>query len=127
MVRYEEFNRQTQISIEQGRMTGSLGEMLLEMSWATTKSYCDKKGIPLITTEEIYGNVLVKVCEKFMDKVDPNQVPYAFAITMIRNFVIDQVRRLNYADQLLGVCTTYVDGEKVKAKIDYIEDLLTNN
>lgn len=127
MVKYDKFNEQVVKSVESGEMTNYLGEMLVEMAWATSKSYCDKRGIPLITAEEIYGNVLVKVCEKFLDKVDPDNAPYAFAITMIRNFVIDQVRRLNYSDQLLSLCTTYVDGEKVKAKIDYLEDLLTNN
>jgi DNA-directed RNA polymerase specialized sigma24 family protein len=107
----KEFNDRTAFSKTVGYITEDLGKMLVWMVYSIMNTWFRDKGIPKITKEEIVGNVLLKMAERYLDKVDDQRQPYAFAIRMIHNLIVDEVRRLNWADHLLGRCTTWVSGE----------------
>jgi DNA-directed RNA polymerase specialized sigma24 family protein len=107
----QEFNDRTAFSKTVGYITEDLGKMLLWMVYSILNTWFRDKGIPKMTKEEIAGNVILKMTEKYLDKVDDQRQPYAFAIRMIHNLIVDEVRRLNWSDPLLGRCTTWVGGE----------------
>ena len=126
-VDFNEFNRETEKSLKQGYMTERLGLLAMNMIKPTVKSYAKKKGVPIITSEEIIGNVLLKFCKKYLSKVTTDKAPYAFAIVMIRNLMIDEFRRLNRCDSLLGLSNTKVNGKTVNSTIIYFDDLTNND
>lgn len=110
-IEVKEFNDRTAFCKTVGYITEDLGKMLMWMTYSILHTWFRGRGIPQITKEEIAGNVLLKVTERYLDKVDDHRQPYAFAIRMIHNLIVDEVRRLNWSDHLLGRNTTWVSGE----------------
>lgn len=111
-IKVQEFNDRTAFSKTVGYITEDLGKMLLWMVYSILNTWFRDKGISKITKEEIAGNVILKMSEKYLEKVDDQRQPYAFAIRMIHNLIVDEVRRLNWSDHLLGRCTTWVSSSE---------------
>jgi DNA-directed RNA polymerase specialized sigma24 family protein len=122
-VDYREFNEETRKSLEKGQMTERLALLALNMVYPTVKTYAKKRGVPKITYDEIIGNVVLRFYEKYLDKVDGDKTPYAFAIRMIWNLTKDQFRRLSRTDSLLSLSKTRVNGKLVQSTVVYFEDL----
>jgi len=103
MIHYEKWNLETHKSLAKGQITERLGVMILELANVVVYSWSKPTNVSELALEEIRSNSILKFCEKYLDKCNADDDKfYTFGVVMMKNIVIDNIRRLGWSDELGG-------------------------
>jgi len=120
MIHYDKWNLETHKSLAKGQITEPLGAMILELANVVTYSWVKPSNVSELALEEIRSNSMLKFCEKYLDKCNAQDGKfYTFAVVMMKNIVIDNIRRLGWTDELGGNINLGKGHKALFISIDY--------